>query len=105
MNHQTARPAFGETAAVGTLYDAKTDKFLASSILKSELAPGVTVREKLGRKDVQLSYYTSYADKFKRLAIGPELGASILCGSVTPGGAGCFLHEPTIHGTAIQAAI
>ena len=51
MNNQTARPAFGEIVAVGTLYDAKTDKFLSRSILKGELAPSVIAREKLGRND------------------------------------------------------
>jgi hypothetical protein len=105
MDAQIIRPDFGDIASLGTLYDAKTDRFLPNSILIPDVAAGLIAREQNRREHLQLSYEASYADKFKRLGVGPELSASILCDFVSLRGSGCFLREQTVAEAALYAAV
>jgi hypothetical protein len=92
-NHFSRRPAFGEVAAVGTLYDARNERFLSESLFDKTL-PRESLREATIRKTTCKAIFSdSYEDNFKLTGVGNDFGASILAGLVLPDGAGRILHE------------
>lgn len=96
------RVALGDVASLGTLYDARTDSFLPTSLLK-ELPPESAIT----RSDRSLPVVRIIEDhddksKFSALGIEPELGASLLAGLVNPKGSGGFLKESRQSNFAVQ---
>ena len=81
-NNIVKRPALGQVAGLGTLYDARTDRFLPRSLLQ-ELPPvsAVTMTD-INTFEIKLSRSDDYQDRFDKLDINPELGASFLAGLV-----------------------
>ncbi|KAI0007497.1 hypothetical protein F4779DRAFT_619485 [Xylariaceae sp. FL0662B] len=76
---QRPRPALGERVPFGTLYDARTDKFLPQSLLKRE-------------------------HQFDLMNIDPDLAASILAKLVRLRGAGVFLDDMRQGDDVLHAA-
>ncbi|KAH0561969.1 hypothetical protein GP486_003320 [Trichoglossum hirsutum] len=105
MNGLTQRPAFGQIAAIGTFYDARSDSFLPRSLFNKELLPEGVSQTNIQGKAVQISYADSYEENFKAMGVGAELGGSILAGFVVPGGSGRYLVEKRESGQILQSAI
>lgn len=107
MSHSSIqRPALGQFADLGSLYDARTDTFVSRSLLKDQL-PERTVSETSDPTErVQLLSNDSYKEKFNILKIGTELGASFLSGMVEiDGGAAGYLREARPSISVGQASI
>jgi hypothetical protein len=79
MNNATLRPALGEVAEVGALYDAATDSFLTSIFGSQSCPKEVLSRRPAKAKAVIHTIATdTYQDKFGLLSLSPDLGASVL---------------------------
>jgi len=68
-----SRAALGHVAAIGDLYDARTDNFVKMSIFNrkiSELA--MTIHDNQGI-DFQLVHTDTYSEKFSKLGVKAEL--------------------------------
>jgi GTPase SAR1 family protein len=100
------RPAFGQTAQIGTLYDARSDAFLAVSLFASEPPPSSGSSKPLSEASTCASFASSYRERLALLNVEPEFGASILAGLVDPVGSGSYLrrihHTPDILQAALQ---
>jgi hypothetical protein len=104
-NHFPRRPAFGQVAAIGTLYDARNECFLSGSLFDKAL-PLESVPKTIIRKTTcKVIHNDSYEDNFKLMGVGNDFGASILAGLVVPDGAGRVLDEKTDSRHILGAAI
>ncbi|KAH7401648.1 hypothetical protein BKA66DRAFT_451131 [Pyrenochaeta sp. MPI-SDFR-AT-0127] len=96
MSSQTAilvRPALGEVASLGALYDARTDSFLQLSVIQNRPSPNTIKTTDIHDSDIRYTSHDTYKDKFSCLDIGAELGASFLAGFVSVEGSGKYLTE------------
>jgi hypothetical protein len=104
-NHVSRRPAFGEVAAIGTLYDARNECFLSGSLFDKVLPLESVSKTIIRRTTCKVIHNDSYEDNFKLMGVGNDFGASILAGLVMPGGAGRLLEEKTDSRHILSAAI
>jgi GTPase SAR1 family protein len=74
------RPALGQLAQIGTLYDARRDEFLSRSILSGSTADTVVVGSDVDQVHVSTSQNGSYAARAKLFDLEPGLAASYICG-------------------------
>ncbi|KAF4453669.1 hypothetical protein F53441_3678 [Fusarium austroafricanum] len=94
--NEHARPSFGQQVAVGTLYDARLDQFLPSSILPPNPPQGAIVRfpPQLGQEHHNWHAAGSrHIDRFCAMGINHNLTASILSGLIDPKGSATFLKD------------
>ncbi|KAI8962748.1 hypothetical protein F5Y11DRAFT_181522 [Daldinia sp. FL1419] len=105
-NRQLLRPALGERASFGTLYDARTDKFLPQSLLKnnSQISTNSSLPTSQSA-EVSVNFLDSYQGKFDLMQIGVSLGTSILAGLVKPKGASAYVNEPQKGNDTLYAGI
>lgn len=101
----TQRPAMGELVPIGTLYDAKTDRFLPQSLFKKEIPVDAITISLIEQKFVHSSFIDSYEEKLKQMSIGSELAASILAGLTSPSGSGLYLEEKFGSSRYLHAAL
>lgn len=81
MNSAKSRPALGQFAQIGTLYDATTDSFLGSIFRSPQLPEDLVVAGVAATAPaVQVTTGDTYKDKFDLLGVSPDLGASIIGG-------------------------
>lgn len=81
MNNAKPRPALGEVAEIGTLYDAATDSFLASIFGSRPCPDEALIRQPSAATTAIHTIATdTYKDKFGLLSLSPDLGASVLGG-------------------------
>ena len=100
--HCPRRPAFGQTVAIGTLYDARNECFLFGSIFDKGLQLEQITIQKTTCKVVDND---TYKDNFKSMGVGNDFGASIIAGLVVPDCAGRVLHEKSNSRNILSAAI
>lgn len=105
MQNLTQRPALGQIASIGSLYNARNDSFLPLSLLNENLPSNGLVRTIVQKTAINVSYVDSYVEKFERMGIGADLGASILAGLVDFGGCGCYLSETRESDQILHAAL
>ncbi|KAJ4287838.1 hypothetical protein N0V88_007548 [Collariella sp. IMI 366227] len=93
------RPALGQLAKLGTLYDARSDKFLSCSIFKGS-APedAVEVKDHNSTK-VNKGEANTFKERCALLGVNAELGASILAGLVELDGCATYLSAPQNRNT------
>ncbi|KAF2239709.1 hypothetical protein EV356DRAFT_513990 [Viridothelium virens] len=91
VNRSITRPALGETANLGTLYDARTDSFLQLALFNGRLPPTAITKIDNHESDVNYISHDSYKAKLSSLDIDAKLGASFMAGLVTVGGSGKYL--------------
>lgn len=104
-NNFSWRPAFGQVAAIGTLYDARNECFLSGSLFDKAL-PVESVSKTPVRKTIcKVIHNDSYEDNFKLLGVSNDFGASILAGLVMPEGAGRVLDEKTDSRNILGSAV
>uniref|UniRef100_T1IKP7 Uncharacterized protein n=1 Tax=Strigamia maritima TaxID=126957 RepID=T1IKP7_STRMM len=85
------RNALGRVAAIGDLYDARTDNFVGFSIFDGpipETAIEVTTNP---NEDIDFIHMETVLEKFEKLNVVPELRASILANLVTLDGHAKYL--------------
>ncbi|KAK3393246.1 hypothetical protein B0H63DRAFT_14313 [Podospora didyma] len=96
------RPALGQHAQIGTLYDARRDALLPESIINVPLADGALSNVPLNHVKHTIGQSDSLKEKLATMGLGPELSASFLAGMVPVLGAAKYLTQecdalPTIH--------
>jgi hypothetical protein len=91
-HHCPRRPAFGQIAPIGTLYDARNECFLSGSIFNRGL---VVEQTPIKKTTCNVIDNDSYEDNFKLMGVGSDFGASIIAGIVSLNGCGRVLDEKT----------
>ncbi|TGZ76808.1 hypothetical protein EX30DRAFT_228160 [Ascodesmis nigricans] len=89
------RPALGQSASLGTLYDARTDTFLPLSLVSGPVpdsAQAIKVFDK-AREKFTISSSDTFKEKFTQFGFNQELQASILGDFVKPEGSGRYLND------------
>jgi len=104
-NTITHRPALGQVAAIGSLYDATTDKFLSRSIFNKNLPLDAVVQNSNPKTDVHVNYVDTFKSRFDEIGLSPDLSASVLAGLVPLRGSALFLDEHRDSNLILQAAI
>ncbi|KAH8679594.1 hypothetical protein BGZ60DRAFT_369431 [Tricladium varicosporioides] len=85
------RPALGQQAKLGMLYDARTDNFLPYSMLKGAPLNEAVNSIEIHPKHQTLTSNNTYKDTFNKMCISSDLGGSILAGFINPEGSGAYL--------------
>jgi hypothetical protein len=98
-------PALRRVAEIGTLYDAKADKFLQASILPSNLLANYISTRPTSVTDITLSKCVSYMDVFKDFHIDEDTAVNILAGFHDLQGAAVFIRDYTSGSGDHRAAI
>lgn len=92
---ELVRPALGQTAKLGALYDARTDTFVSQPHFDSlfkHAPPTDSVPIRLCRfTDIRTVEVRTFKDKCTQLGVDVELGASILAGLVRVDGCAQYL--------------
>jgi hypothetical protein len=88
------RPALGQMAGLGWLYDARNDRFLSASVLnESPLTEPIVSQTNTSITNAQFSTSEDLKDKFANFGIDNNLGASYLSGLIQADGAARYLAE------------
>ncbi|KAH0565816.1 hypothetical protein GP486_000785 [Trichoglossum hirsutum] len=99
------RPALGQVAALGSLYDARSDSFIPFSLLK-EAPPATSVETTQKHStDIKFSRTDTYKEKFDRLDVESELSASFLAGLVKVEGSGRYLTDKRDTNLVMQSSM
>ena len=77
------RPALGQMASLGSLYDARTDSFISLSLLRTTPPPAAVVTIANHSMDVKFSMTDTHKEKFDRMGVSAELSAGFLVGLVS----------------------
>ena len=104
MESLTRRPALGQNVAIGALYNARKDQFLADNLLNPNLPEVAFQLVDQNKVDATFSYGDTYRKRFETLGMPSALAGSILAESVLCGGASRYLAEPR-EGHFIHAAL
>ncbi|KAH0556291.1 hypothetical protein GP486_005782 [Trichoglossum hirsutum] len=99
------RPALGQTATLGALYDARRDAFIPLSLLKGPPLEAVVMKTEIHTSDVKVSRDDTYEEKFSKMGLNAALGASFLAGLVSVDGSGRYLTDTRDSNLVIQAAL
>ncbi|KAL7925146.1 hypothetical protein ACQKWADRAFT_242792 [Trichoderma austrokoningii] len=98
-------PALRRVAQIGTLYDAKADKFLQASILPSNLLANHVSTQPNSVTAITLSKCTSYMDIFQDLHIDEDAAVNIFAGLLDLQGSAVFIRDFTSSSGSLRAAI
>ncbi|ENH70696.1 hypothetical protein FOC1_g10004994 [Fusarium oxysporum f. sp. cubense race 1] len=104
---EIVRPALGQQVAIGTLYDARVDQFLQSSILPPNLPRGIVLRGILppsGQLQNWMAEGSGHASRFRAMRVDDNLAASILSGSIDLEGSANFLKDSTVDENTLCGA-
>ena len=99
------RPALGQMASLGTFYDARSDTFIPLSLLKTSPPAAAVTTIDMHKIDVKYSSTDTYKDKFERMGVNAELGASFLAGLVDVEGSGRYLADKRESNLVTQASL
>ncbi|KAI9368394.1 hypothetical protein BJX61DRAFT_221358 [Aspergillus egyptiacus] len=99
------RLSLGQSAAIGTLYDARDEAFLNESLLLGTLPPDAIASTPIDRAETTVVNGRSIKEKFDRMDVSPELGASLLAGQVAPRGSARYLTQQGESAPAVERAV
>jgi hypothetical protein len=105
MDVTTTRPALGQVASLGTLYDARTDSFVPISLLNAEIPDSAITRTDIHTSTFDYSESDSFKEKFSKMGFNAELKASFLGGLVDVEGSGSYLNEGRDTNRVLQASM
>jgi len=87
------RPALGQIARLGTLYDARADNFLPVCILNAKVPDSVVTRTEKITTEFEFSVDGSMKERFNKMGLNTDLQASYLGGFVNAEGSGRYLNK------------
>ena len=87
------RPALGQKANVGSLFDARADRFLPDSLLGDAAPAELTSSTTIDKRQKTLIESDSIKEKFAKFGMNNELIASFLAGMVSPQGSARYLTQ------------
>ena len=99
------RPALGNTACLGDLYDARTDRFCNLSILLRALPDQVIQCTESPFVDLKFIYSEAVREKLAKLGIEGSISLSILAGLVPLEGSGKYLQEEIQAEHAVRSTL
>ncbi|KAK4239021.1 hypothetical protein C8A03DRAFT_32944 [Achaetomium macrosporum] len=99
------RPALGQIAELGSLYDARSDTLISRSIFKGAPPAGASDVKAHHSTDVSTVSVRSFKDKCVQFEVGAELGASILAGMVQVDGSARYLSLRNAAHTLLRCTI
>jgi len=101
----STRPALGQVASLGTLYNARTDNFVPISLLNAPIPDSAISRSDNHTTTFDYSESDSFEEKFSRMGLNAELKASFLGGLVNVAGSGSYLTESRDTNRIMQASL
>lgn len=105
MQMQILRPALGQKAKLGTLYDARTDSFLPICILNPKVPRSVITRTEKTITEFDFSADDSLKDRFNKMGLNIDLQASYLGGFVNVEGSGRYLNKIQSTSGAVEVSM
>ena len=99
------RPALGQVASLGMLYNARTEKFIPLSLFNTGIPDSTFARTINDSATFAYSEGDSFTEKFSQMGFSPELQASFLSGMVSVDGSGSYLHERCISSGVRQTSM
>ncbi|KAK8063208.1 hypothetical protein PG996_007860 [Apiospora saccharicola] len=99
------RPALGQDADLGTLYDAHKDTFVGANIIRGDPTPAAISVEKIGSQRAQILASVTAQDRLSVFGVDNELAASLVAGSVLTSGSALYLHQPQQKESATEGAV
>ncbi|KAI0100019.1 hypothetical protein F4776DRAFT_524361 [Hypoxylon sp. NC0597] len=96
------RPSLGQWVGIGTLYDARSDTFLSTSLLNDNFPEDAITKIASSNTSLEVSSGDSYEKRFKLMGVPLELGTSVLAGLTQPEGCSTFLIKERKAGQAHQ---
>jgi len=101
----TKRPAIGQVAGLGTLYDARTDTFLHNSLFSAQIPDTAITRTDNHSITFDYSESDSFEEMFTKMGFAAELKASFLAGLVNAEDAVSYFNESRDTNRIIQASM
>ncbi|KAI8681042.1 G domain-containing protein [Fusarium keratoplasticum] len=99
------RPALGQVATLGTLYDARSDVFLPCSLFDKRLPSDAVEITQHQSVDIKVITGDTFAEKFDVCGIDGELGVSVLAGLAKVDGSGQYLYDKRDTNHAVQSSL
>lgn len=99
------RPALGQVASLGDLYDARTDNFCHVSLFNKKIPESAITRTDNHFSDTHLIHSDTYSEKFSKWNVEAELRASVLSGLVTLKGSGRYLSEQKTSARTVKCSL
>ena len=104
----TQRSALGQTYALGSYYNARTEEFVSANLLKPGLQSGAIETSNIPKVDIHLgkedAFEKQFEAQFEAMGIGAGLGVSILAGLAPLKGSSAYLNEKP-RSRALHAAL
>ncbi|KAJ3467828.1 hypothetical protein MRS44_005392 [Fusarium solani] len=99
------RPALGQVATLGSLYDARSDVFIPLSLFGEPLPPDAVRITRHQSADPKVINGDTFADKFDACGIDGELAVSVLAGLAKVEGSGLYLFDKRDTNHAVQSSL
>jgi len=99
------RPSLGENVPLGTLYDARTDKFFARSIVAGRIPDEAVFFSRNPKIEVKTTIGPGYQQKFALLDFSPDLRASYFADYLKVHGSAAYLHSSRASNGCVTAAL
>jgi GTPase SAR1 family protein len=87
------RKSIGRAAFIGSLYNAMSDTFCGTAILKEKFPNDSLSKIDIPNSELLYEYEDSYVEKFNKLDVDAELKLSVLAGFFTLEGSGKYLSD------------
>lgn len=100
-----SRPALGQNADLGSLYNARTDSFLPHNIVRANPNPQTITTAKVGSTKVTVIANDSLPEKFAKLDVSNELAASFIAGMIPVSGSGYYLKSTRRSEDLVEGAV
>ena len=95
--------SLGRVASLGDLYDARNEKFLGYSLLKSDLPESCSTMTDIPYTNFKYDYSNTHESKFSNLDVTAELKVSVLCGMAKLEGSGKYLTDNKENHKSVKA--
>ncbi|RSL66749.1 hypothetical protein CEP54_003551 [Fusarium duplospermum] len=99
------RPALGQVAILGSLYDARRDVFLPLSLFSEPLPSDAMETKQRQSTNIKIITGDTFRDKFDACGIDGELGVSVLAGLAKLDGSGLYLRDKRDTNNAVQSSL
>lgn len=99
------RPALGQLAGLGSLYDAHSDNFLPMSLFDKPLPPNTVETTENPSSNTKFVFHDTLKGKFVAFGVKDELEVSILAGLAKVEGSGLYLSDKRRKSHATQCSL
>ncbi|KAF5970479.1 P-loop containing protein [Fusarium bulbicola] len=99
------RPALGQLAGLGSLYDARSDAFVRLSLFDESLPPNTVETTENRTSNIKFIFDDTPKGKFDAYGVSDELEVSILAGLVTIEGSGLYISDKRDTNHATQCSL